>query len=109
MSIEENPEVMTSFVDPKETDAEFENNVETATEVENDVASEGEGVSKDQLREKIKKHGETLQRLQSAATKVNEQRQALNNQLAQIVTESKLVQGAIAELQDLLGERPVQN
>ena len=60
--------------------------------------------SEKQLKEKIKEHSVLLEQISTEGKKVQERRQALGNQLSQIVTQSRQLVGAIATLQDLLNE-----
>lgn len=61
--------------------------------------------SEKELKEKIKEHSALLEKLSAEGRRIQESRQALGNQLNQIVTQSRQLVGAIAALQDLLGER----
>lgn len=61
--------------------------------------------SEKELREKIKEHSTLLEKLSTEGRRIQESRQALGNQLNQIVTQSRQLVGAIAALQDLLGEK----
>lgn len=56
----------------------------------------------EEIKEKIKKHGDTLDQLNAQGKKLAEQVRSLQNQQAQTISNSQQIVGAIAGLQELL-------
>ncbi len=65
---------------------------------------EAKTFSRKELKDKIKEHSVLLEKLSTEGKRLQDSRRALDNQLGQIVNQSRQLMGAIAALQDLLGE-----